>query len=386
MDVCFFGGYDFEYPRNSVLRYGLAANGARVTQAHVRRGGRFWLRYLLLFLGWWRHGRKRAQKGEESVLFVPEFCHKDVPLAKFLGLLSSRRVVFDPLASRFETKIQDWRRRPEASLAARWNRWLDRFSFRLSDLVLADTQAHKDYYCSTFGLSYDRVEVVPVGFDDRVFTKSLAESKSRKLADNEKSTFTVFFFGSFLPLHGVQTAVQAAALLLKEDKTFFFTFIGSGQTFPEAKRLASELNLGRIAFDGWLSQPVLAERIARQADLVLGIFGRTEKARRVVPHKVFQAMALRKPVLTARTPAAEEFFTHGENIYLCPPGDPESLAQAILELRYNNALRQAIADQGYELVWRNFTPKALGSCLKKILAHRFSDSPGRASVSDGYGL
>jgi len=372
MDVCFFGGYDADYPRNAILRRGLSASGVAVRQAHVHRGSRFWLRYPMLGLRWYRHGRRGGGPG--SVLFVPEFCQKDVFLARLLAWISSRKLVFDPLASRFETKVLDWRRKPEGSLAAWWNRTIDRFALTLSDLILADTRAHQEYYSREFGLSPGKIEVIPVGFDDRVFTRNLAGCREKTNKGN--ATFTVQFFGSFLPLHGAETAVEAAHHVWKEDQSIRFKFIGSGQTFRSAQKTASDFGLANVSFEGWLSPSALAEKVACEADLALGIFGRTEKAARVVPHKIFQAMALRKPVITARTLAAEEFFTHRRDIYLCPPGDPESLARAILELRADDALRSGMAERGFELAWEKFSPPVLGARLKEILARRF---PARAS-------
>jgi glycosyltransferase involved in cell wall biosynthesis len=367
MDVCFFGGYDAGYPRNAVIRRGLEANGVRVSQCRVKPGGRFLVRYPLLFSRWIPLAKKSGVP--PSFLFVPEFCQKDVPLARFLSLLSSRRLIFDPLASRFETKILDWRRKPEGSLAAWWNRVIDLWALKLSDLALADTQAHKDYYCRQFGLDARKIEVLPVGFDDHIFSKNLVQDRPvSKIGD---LPFTVLFFGSFLPLHGVEVIIQAAQQIWMEDKTVRFQFIGSGQTLPRVRQLASDLGLRNVWFENWISQASLAEKIVLEADICLGIFSRTEKAERVVPHKIFQSMALRKPVVTSRTSAVEEFFSHRKNIFLCEKGEPISLARAILKLKNEAGLREEIAANGFELVWEKFQPCALGSALKKILERHF---------------
>lgn len=367
MDVCFFGGYDSGYPRNAVLRRGLAANGVRVSECRVRPGQRFWLRYPLLLLGWLALRRKSGTA--PVLLLVPEFCQKDLPLARLLSVLFSRRIIFDPLASRFETKILDWRRRPEGSLAAWWNRAIDRWALRASGLVLADTQTHKEYYCREFGMDAGKIEVLPVGFDDQVFPRSLA---LRWPAVRPKSApFTALFFGSFLPLHGAETIVQAARFVSGKDKDIRFKFIGSGQTLPRTKRLAADLGLSNVSFEGWTQQRILAEKVALEADICLGIFGRTKKAERVVPHKIFQAMALRKPVITGRTPAVEEFFSHRADIYLCRNDEPASLAEAVLELKRDKALREAIAARGYQSVWEKYQPRALGAALNDILVRHF---------------
>lgn len=362
MNVVFFGAYDPAYPRNAVLRRGLELNGVAVSECRVRPGPKFWLRYPLLIAGWLRSGKASSAT---KFLFVPEFAQKDVPLAAFIGRLSGRPVVFDPLASRYETKILDWRRKPEGSPSARWNRAIDRRAFRSAGLIIADTQAHKEYYCREFGLPPGKVAVVPVGFDDRVFTRSLADRRTPKSVST--GTFIVLFFGSFLPLHGVELIIEAARHISGVDRAVRFHFIGSGQTLDRVRSLVSEYGLDSVDFEGWMSQTELAGRVSETADVCLGIFGRTEKAGRVVPHKIFQAMALGKPVITARTRASEEFFSHRRNIYFSDGSDPVSLAGAVLELKKDAGLRERIARDGFNLVWEKYRPEVLGSALKDIL-------------------
>jgi len=372
MDVIFFGGYDPAYPRNAVLRRGLELNGVRVSECRVLPGRRFWLRYPALLRRW--IGRPKAQPSSLAFLFVPEFAQKDVPLARLLARLTSCRVVFDPLASRYETKILDWRRKPKGSPSAWWNRAIDRWAFRFSDFLVADTQVHKDYYRREFGIDPLKIAVLPVGFDDRVF--SMALRNVRPANQTAGGSFTVLFFGSFLPLHGVDDVIEAARLVFELDRSVSFRFIGSGQTLGFARTRAAEYKLTNVDFEGWLSQTELAETVARTADICLGLFGRTEKAERVVPHKVFQAMALGKPVITARTPAIEEFFTDRENILLCRKEDPRSLVEAILELKRDPALRERIAQKGHEMVWQKYHPAALGAVLRDILEKTAKRNPG----------
>jgi glycosyltransferase involved in cell wall biosynthesis len=372
MDVVFFGGYDPAYPRNAVLRRGLELNGARVSECRAWPLRRFWRRYPVLVRRWL--GLRKAPKSPLRFIFVPEFAQKDVPLARLLGRLTSRLVVFDPLASRYETKILDWRRKPEGSPSARWNRAIDRRAFRSSDLIIADTEAHREYYAREFAVEPGRVSVIPVGFDDRVFSEELREASPA--SPDPKAPFTVLFFGSFLPLHGVDAVIEAARLVSEADSAVMFRFIGSGQTHDRVRGLAEKYQLANAGFEGWLSQTELAARVARTADICLGLFGRTEKAERVVPHKIFQSMALGKPVVTARTPAAEEFFRDREHILLCRKDEPRGLAEAILELKKDPALRERIARNGRELVWRKYQPAALGALLEDVLTKAAESEKG----------
>jgi len=347
MDICFFGAYEFDYPRVAVIRKGLRRCGAGIFECRMPPGRKFWLRYPLLVLRYLRLRRSH------DAFFVPQFCHKDVPLVKLLAFLTSRTVIFDPLASRYETKILDRRVKSVDSPSAWWNRMIDMVSLRLPDWILADTEAHKSYYCSEFGVPESKVIVLPVGFDDDLF-------KPRSRVEN--SDFRVLFFGSFLPLHGVDVIIRAAKIVSETDPGIRFELVGSGQTHAEAQALVSELNAENVFFRSWCSLGDFPAMIAR-ADICLGIFGHTEKARRVVPHKVYQAMAMRKPVISARTPALEEIFQHERDLVFCREPLTENLARSVLELRSNPQLRKDIAENGMRTVWDHYAPAALGMRL-----------------------
>ncbi len=353
MKICFFGAYESSYPRHEVIRKGLIVNGIETSECRVKAGQKSWMRYPLLAM--------QGFKLRGKIVLIPEFCQKDVPLARILSLGFGNRLVFDPLASRFETKILDWQRKPVGSLAAWWNYKIDDWAFRLSDLVLADTQTHKEYYCRIYGLPDGKVAVLPVGYDDGMYAPIPGAPTDQ----------TVLFFGSFLPLHGVETIVRAAALVAGDAPSLRFKLIGSGQTFPGALSRAQGLSLPNIQFKGWQSQADIVREIA-SSEICLGIFGRTEKARRVVPHKVFQAMGVMKPVVTLQTPAIREFFRHRENIYLCSSPDPECLAKAILELHRDESLRDRIAANGHALVKAKYSTGPIGKTFKTILERNLS--------------
>jgi glycosyltransferase involved in cell wall biosynthesis len=363
MIVSFLGAYDPAYPRNAILRRGLELNGASVQECRLPPSIKFWMRYPLAIL---RYSRRIAGS---DVIFVPEFRQKDVPLGRLFGLLFHKRLVFDPLAARYETKIIDWRRRKPSTVRAWWNFRIDLASFGLSGLILADTKAHKDYFCRTYGVAEDKVAIVPVGYDDLLFKPEASPSPKAKDAP-----FEVLFFGSFLPLHGAESIIEAAAMLSKKDPTIHFRFIGSGQTLERVRLRADSLALRNAEFTGWLRYADLPTRIAA-ADVCLGIFGTTEKARRVVPHKVFQALGMKKPVITARTPAAEEFFHHKKDIYFCDPPYPKNLAAAILSLKADARLRRGLAEHGWRLVRDRYSPRPLGRLLLDILESRAERKP-----------
>jgi glycosyltransferase involved in cell wall biosynthesis len=342
--VCFFGGFAEGYPRSEVIRKGLDALGVRVIICRASRRQRVWRRYPVLL---WRYLRTPR---DHDVLFVPEFRHKDVPLAVALAKATNKICVFDPLVSRYDTRVGDRGDARAGSLQAWHNRNLDRWSMRLPDLVLADTSAHAEYYRREFAGRGSRVEVLPVGYDDSLFSP-VGESVS---GEGEQ---TVLFFGNYLPLHGVDTIVAAAALLAGV-RSIRFDLIGDGQTFPGVERFVRERNLTNVRLSPRVPMEALPARIASAA-VCLGIFGSTDKARRVVPNKVYQCMGMGKAVVTERSAAVEEFFRDGQDIVLVPPADPAALAEALGSLCRNPQIRAGIGANALAVATRSFTSRRI---------------------------
>ena len=74
-----------------------------------------------------------------------------------------------------------------------------------------------------------------------------------------------------------------------------------------------------------------------------GIFGAGEKAARVIPYKVHEALCAGRPVVTADTPAARRVLAHGRESLLVTPGDPDALAAALAALARDPDLCRRLA-------------------------------------------
>ncbi len=73
------------------------------------------------------------------------------------------------------------------------------------------------------------------------------------------------------------------------------------------------------------------------------------------PTKVVEYLASGKPVVATRISDISEYLTHGENAYLCSPGDVAALAQTIIEtLTASPATRARMGDAGRALACGTF--------------------------------
>lgn len=177
-------------------------------------------------------------------------------------------------------------------------------------------------------------------------------------------TFQALFVGKLIPLHGLETILEAA----RRVPEIPFRVVGSGQL--ERTLDAAPPNVARVP---WVEYERLPDEL-RRAGCALGIFGTGAKARRVIPNKAFQALACGAPLVTADTPAAREFLDDGRSALLVPPGDPEALAAAVRRLADDPGLAARVASGGHAAYREHASEEVLGrrwrALLERLLERR----------------
>jgi len=236
-------------------------------------------------------------------------------------LINGAPLVFDALMSPFAALREEHKGGLLGRLLAPSVYWFERRMLRRADLVLTDTRLHADFYARTFALSETRVCVLPVGAIE-------LDSSAAASPLSDKSPFSVLFYGSFLPLHGIEVIVAAAALLT--DLPIHFNFIGgSARQARQLYRECEQLKVTRYTHRRWVPfEQILQEEIP-SADLCLGgPFGGTPQARRVVTGKTSQCLALGKATIIGCID--EDYgFVDRVNCLLIEQRDVDALASSI---------------------------------------------------------
>jgi len=217
----------------------------------------------------------------------------------------------------------------------------------MADIVLLDTNAHIDYFVKTFHLPIEKFRRVFVGADESQFypLKEFQISDYPRDGVLKSQILKVLFYGQFIPLHGIEHIIRAAKIL--EQEYVEFTIIGTGQEYNRIRGIANELVTKNIKWIDWVESSELVYYI-NEADIVLGIFGESEKSRRVIPNKAFQTIACKKPLITGDSSAARELFKDKENALLCRMGDPWGITTSIRMLKDDEDLKIKIAVNGYD--------------------------------------
>lgn len=351
MNVCFFGIYDPGYARNRVFAEGFRRMGHTVTHCRVDPRIHTGLRkYSALY----REYRKVKDKSFDHVIV----CFPGHTVVWLARILFGRRIIFDAFLSLYDSSVWDRKSYSLHSIRA-WRDWLyDKISCTLASIILLDTDAHIQYFTKTFGISITKCLRVWIGADDNIFYPRSIPVDTR---------FTVHFHGTFIPLQGISTIIEAANILKNED--IWFRIVGSGQESSMIKNMVREKLLGRVEFIGTVSIGVVSDYMA-SAQVVLGIFGTTEKTQRVIPNKVYEAMAMGKAIVTADTPALRELMPNVQEVVTVPVGDAKSLANAIRVLKTDPARCVQLGKDARALFEAQLLPeKIVADLLGAIAAH-----------------
>ncbi len=349
--MCHFGGYARDYSRSVVVRKSLARLGVAVVECHSRHPSKA-RRYVELV------GRYQQVYRQVDVILVGTVCHYYMPLAHLLGKVTGKPVIFDVFDSLYETYVFDAAIADPNGIKARYYALVDRCACGLAQLVVLDTPQHADFFARELLVAPHKLRSVWLGVDTDLFCPTLS-------VNSPMSDFQIVFVGSLLRSHGVDTMIKAAKRLshLVDVK---FKVVGSGPRYHASRGLAMSLGCENIQFLPWVSYDVVP-RILAEAAIVLGLFGDTPKVRWVVPNKVYEALAMGKPLVTGDTPAVRALLTHRKNAMLCPLGDDENLAEVILELYSQSDLRREVGQNGLALFRKKFSLEAIGQDWLSVL-------------------
>lgn len=231
-------------------------------------------------------------------------------------------VIEDFFISLYDTMINDRKKFKSNSLLGRMLLYLDKVTLKRADQIIVDTCAHGDYFVRELGADKSKINVLYLTADLSIYYPRSLE-KPKEL--NNK--FLVLYFGSILPLQGINVILQCIEKM-KDVDSVVFEIIG-----PVPKEDMNKYKMyENVIFIPWLSQKELAEKIA-EADLCLaGHFNSSiEKALRTIPGKAYIYDAMKKPMILGDNPANHELFQEdNDNYYYVKMGDSDKLKEKIL--------------------------------------------------------
>jgi glycosyltransferase involved in cell wall biosynthesis len=242
---------------------------------------------------------------------------------------------------------------------------LERFAYRKADYLVPVTDAFSRHMIAR-GVPARKISVIKNGADLRRFHDAAAQDLRAELGLGTR--FVAAYFGTHGMAHGLDTLLDAAALLQSHDDIVFL-MVGDGAERERLERQRNQRGLGNVVM--LAQQP--KERMPslwRTADVSLVLLKDTPLFQTVIPSKIFESLAMQTPiVLGVKGESRELIEASGAGVAIAP-GNATELAAQVLELSRNRARVKAMGAQGAAFVREHFD--------RAKLARRYADVLERA--------
>jgi glycosyltransferase involved in cell wall biosynthesis len=218
--------------------------------------------------------------------------------------------------------------------------WCNKYDY----LITVIEEAVERY--SSLGVQKDKMSVVANYVNLETFKiDDFDESITNKL--NHHKTLT--YVGGFDNHRGLESLISAIPKIVKSVKGFKLILVGSGRNYSDIVALSKTLRIENyISFEGWQSHKLLPSYI-QASDMCIIPHLKTEHTDNTIPHKLFQYMLLKKPVLASNCKPIERIINEAKCGLIYRSNDADDLAQKAIKL-FNHSEIKKFGENGYNAV------------------------------------
>ena len=203
---------------------------------------------------------------------------------------------------------------------------IERLSLAFADLTFTVTQQLKDAYVSR-GARPEKIDVV-LNAPDESFLE-IKESYPPNVENED--CFTIICHGAIEERYGHDTILEATALVKPHIPDLQVRILGKGTYVGRMLEMRKQLCLeGCVEYLGYVPLEQMVHEL-RIADVGIVAQKSSPYSNLVHTGKMYDYIALGKPVLASRLKAVEAYFGEDALVFF-EPGNPQSLADGILDL------------------------------------------------------
>lgn len=201
-----------------------------------------------------------------------------------------------------------------------------------SSEVIVNSNYMKGELQRLFGLPYEKINVIPNGVNMSLFNGIERDYNFRRrfAMDNEK---IILFMGRLVYEKGVQHLIAAMPKILNGYHDVKLVIAGQGGMLNELKQEVNALGIGeKVYFAGYMNGKDV-QKMYKAADI--SVFPSTYEPFGIV---ALEAMLAENPIVVSDIGGLNEIVQHKENGMKSYAGNPNSIADSILELLYDHKL------------------------------------------------
>lgn len=261
----------------------------------------------------------------------------------------------------------------------RFLEWLERRMYAAATRIVTVGEGYRAKLLER-GVPQARIEVVPNGVDLSAFLAGADGAKIRErygLGDR----FVCAYIGTIGMGCGLEVVLRAARRLQASGRDDIrFLLVGDGAVREELEAAARASGLGSVVFTGRQPKGDMPAFLAA-TDACLVHLTRTPLFETVLPSKIFEAAAMRKPIVLGVTGFAAELVSRAGAGILMEPENEAELLEAVEKLAADPALVRRLGDAGYESIATRYSYDRLAVEYAMLLERQFAGPRAEASRS-----
>ena len=230
----------------------------------------------------------------------------------------------------------------------------NRLAYRLADRVLGNSPSVSRLVESEGGVPASRIVTIPNFLDSEAFA-SMPPADRRALLDDlgvPEGAFVVGIVARLSPVKDHGTLLHAIASLREQIPALHCVLIGEGPERAAIEGLIESLGIREIVhLAGERTQPPNLHGL-----FDVSVLCSTSEA---FPNSVLEAMAAARPVVATDVGGTPDAIRQGTTGLLVPPSDPSRLAEAILRLYEEPALRTKLGNAGCAAARAGYSTEAV---------------------------
>lgn len=318
----------------------------------------------------------RAGKADVVLVTSPPI-FPTVP-AIILAKLKRARLVLD-VRDLWSDELVTYNQNGQKTLPIRLIRWLERFGYKAADLVCTTTRSLVDTVMAR-GAAKEKTFLLPNGADLELFKPGPADNDvADKFGFGDR--FVVMYSGLFGIKHGLEVLLESARIL-RNRKDIVFFLLGNGARRDALEQFVRENDLENVIISS--EQPITdIPKILSRADICFAAVRSEPYPQKLISVKIFEYLACEKPVIGSLDPESESarIVTESGGGVVVRPGDPEAVAEAIVELYGNPELKASMGAAGREYVEESYSRGKWASRFERLISDRFGRSRAEKSAS-----
>jgi glycosyltransferase involved in cell wall biosynthesis len=229
---------------------------------------------------------------------------------------------------------------------------LEEFLYRQSNLISGQTQGIVKNISSRFPTK--KVYWLPNGVDLSYYNVAAMQSNWRLQNGFKEDDFLVLYAGIIGHAQGLEVLHQAA-VRLKDFDRIKFILLGSGPEKEKLMQLKKDQQINNLFFFDAVEKKQMPAIIAASTVSVVPL-KRLELFKGAIPSKIFENLAMKKPILLGVEGEAKDLFiTQAKAGLAFIPEDGADLAEKTLQLFQQPELIQQLGENGFRYVQENFT-------------------------------